>query len=163
MISLLALAIALLTLLAPSSTPEPAQRSDDVPHAKLAEENGRPTARWAGHEEAILPLLGAWQATVTFADGASDVTNLEIERAVESETDASVGLLSFGPASERFRGLLTAQRDEAGVIFASQATCQDPLLGTATLTGRTSGSTLEGTAFLPDQQHLVTWTAERIA
>lgn len=161
MITLLALAIALLTLLSPGGPPEAPTEGSPAPHIGLGLAIEGSTAMWAVDGDALAPLLGAWRVTVHFSDGSLDETNLEIGRAPEADEGAP-GVLAFGPPGERFQGSLNFQRTGSTVTFASQAICENAQVGTAMLTGRLSGTSLQGTAFLPDQQHLVTWQAERI-
>lgn len=162
MISFIALLIALLTLVGPGTPPANRNASDVHPLREASGEGKLPSANEADSHPDLRPLLGAWRATVTFAAGESEVTDLEIARDPSRPSEVRSAVLSFGPAEERFRGTLTATSDGAELVFASQATCDALHLGSATITGRLQDQRLEGTAFLPDQHHLVSWSAERL-
>ncbi len=156
MIGLIALAIAFLTLLAPS----PPSAQDKAPQTSPPVATVNDPATWAGPDDVIRPLLGAWRTTVTFPDGTTEETELEVARSPEG-TGASSANVSFGPATECYTGPLTAHRDGADVVFASQIECRAAAFGTAALTGRWSRGVLEGTAYLAEGERLVTWRAER--
>ncbi|MFT7169972.1 MAG: hypothetical protein ACI80K_003117 [Paracoccaceae bacterium] len=164
MISLIALVIALLTLLTPGQLAAASAEEAPATQGRLASMGETaPTAgpaRGAASEEALLPLLGAWRATVTFPDGSTEATDLEVSRTPGGEL--SPGTITFGPVEEQFSGPLSAHRDGLGLVFASQAKSLDLSLGTATISGAWSEGELRGTAFLTDEARLVSWTATRI-
>ncbi len=153
MISLIALVIAFLTLLTPSSvgtrqapgTPEP---------------TGGP-AMWAEMPDPFAPLLGDWIATVALPEGDSEVTSLRISEAPEAGSNAADRsfLVSMGQGDECFTGPLAAHFDRSEVVFAGSASCLVEELGMATISGRRVGDGLTGSAYLPKLQRLVTWTA----
>lgn len=159
MIGLIALAIAFLTLLAPS----PASAQDKAPQAPPHVGTAAETATWADPDDVVRALLGAWQATVTFPDGTVDETSLEVARPVDQGKTADTGraTAAFGPDSERYTGPLTAHREGADIVFAGQIQCAAAPFHIATLTGCWSDGSLRGTAFLADGEQLVTWRAVR--
>lgn len=150
MISLIALVIAFLTLLVPSQP--------DTSPAKEAHGNAGEPAMWAEFPDAFGPLLGDWVATVTLPEGDLEVTELRIEQPQGPAHDAPV-LVSMGQGSERFVGPLAAHFEGSEVVFAGTAKCELEELGTATISGRRVGDRLTGTAYLPELQRLVTFTA----
>lgn len=146
MITLIALAIAFLTLLTPSP-------SSGQPTAVAPELRGK-AAIWADELDPFAPLLGDWVATVTLPEGDTEVALMTISRSGDESAT-----ISMGHGSERFTGPLAAHFDGKDVVFASAATSQVAELGPAMIAGRlASGACPTGTAYLPSMQRLITWT-----
>jgi hypothetical protein len=106
-------------------------------------------------------LMGDWIAMVNLPEGDRQETHIRVKR---SEGDALRGergpvLVSMGQGDECFTGPVAAHFEGSDVVFASAAEAPD--LGTATISGRMVAGQLTGSAFLPDQHRLVTWTAAR--